>query len=246
MTSKTRSIQHIAAILLTASILPGCAHRAAENSKVAVERLVVKKIALVPVMEPERFVIENRGSAYGLIGPAGYAIKKGVEEGRSNLLTAGLRRQSLKVGEELTRALKEELAGRGYEVTVVTNVKRDADDPDDFDLGSIETDADAIVSAHYKDAGLFSGFSTLSYWPRLNVEVEMVAKIDEEKLYSESIHYGADARKPDDDSIPSDPKYVFGNYDEAMARQEEIVESMHIGVRALAARAAQLIRESGK
>ena len=246
MTSTTRRNLNIAAILLVTFILPGCAHRAAENSKVAVERPVVKKIALVPVMEPSRFAIENRGGPLNFLGPAGYAIKKGIEEGRSNLLTAALRSHSLKVGDEMTLALKEELAGKGYEVTVVSKVKRDEDEPDEFDYDSIETDADAIVSARYKDAGLLSGFSTMSYWPRLNVEVEMVSRIDEEELYSESINYGADGRKPDNDSIPSDPKYVFGDYEEAMARQLEIVESMHIGVRALAAQAAHQIRESDK
>ncbi|HJV25629.1 MAG TPA: hypothetical protein VJ673_08070 [Aromatoleum sp.] len=234
MTLITRSIRNVAAILLTVSILPGCARRAVENSEVEIERPAVKKIALVPIMEPRRFVIENRGSVSNLF------------RGRSKLLTAALHSQSLKVGEEMTSALKEELAGRGYEVTVVSHVTRDEDEPDEFDYDSIETDADAIISARYTDAGLLSGFSTLSYWPRLNIEVMMVSRADEEKLYSQSIGYGADARKPDDDSIPSDPKYVFGTYDEAMARQQEIVESMHIGVRALAARAAQLIRKSGK
>lgn len=240
-----KRIGHITAVCLAALIFPGCAHRGTEKSEPAVHRAAPRTIALVPVMDPPSLKVQNRGGPLGPLALPGYLVRRQVEKDRSSSLASVLRAHYLKLGDEMTSALKEELVNRGYAVSVVSQVERPEDDPDDVVFESIRTDADAVVIARYDDAGLLSGFSSLSYIPRLNLKVEMLSRSDQTELYSQSLDYGADARKPDEDMIPADQKYAFGTFEEAMTRQTEVIESFRAGIRALAARTASQIHQAG-
>lgn len=227
--------------------ISGCATRATQSTAALVKPTPVKKIVLVMVMEPPRMKVENRGSVLLLVaGPgAGYLINKAMEHDHSYTLTTGLQNASLKIGEEMSAALRDALAGKGYEVSIITDVKREAKDPDSIVYESINTDADAILSARFSEAGLFCGQFSTNYVPRLNLDVEMLRVSNKVELYSQTISYGADARKPTDEDIPADPKYAYGSFELAMNSQAEIAESFRTGIRAIANRIALQVRQNG-
>lgn len=245
MSAITKRTGYLVAILLTLSGLSGCVHNPSQQSEPIAKRPVVKKIALVAVMEPARLTVENRGGALNFLAFPGYVVKKNMESNRADDLTVGLRGESLNLGGETSAALQEELQRMGYEVALITKVRRQPDDPTDIDFQSIKTDANAILTAHYTDAGLFSGHSSTNYVPRLRLDVRLVMPDGEDDLYSQAIEYGAHAKKRTEDEIPSDPKYAYGTFAEAMEKQPEIVEGFRIGIHQLAALVAQQIRQAG-
>jgi len=161
------------------------------------------------------------------------------------LLASTLRNNSLKLGQEMSVALSEKLTAAGYVVEVLKDVKRRPDDPDELDFEKLTTDAEAILVARFETVGLYSGQFSTKFIPRLNTEVQLLARIDLSDLYSQSIQYGADARKVAEDQIPSDPKYSYASFDEAVERQSEIVESLRDGVSKTAALVASQIRNGG-
>ena len=97
------------------------------------------------------------------------------------------------------------------------------------------------------EAGAFSLFSSLVYRPQLNLKVRLVPRaFPEEALYALSVTYGADSGKADDDSVPSDAKYAFKDFDAIMANLPEVAESLNVGARAVANQIANQIRREIK
>ena len=235
-----------ALLLATAALLLGCANRPAQPVAVEVVRPVPQKIALVAVMDPPRLTIENRGSAWGVLALPGFFIQRNIESVRADSLTQAMRAQGLHLGEEMTAALGEELKRLGYTVHVVRNVKRPKDDPEGILYESVETDADAIVTARYAGAGLYAGQFSTNYLPRLNVDIDVVAKADQAELHSHSNYYGADARERTNDQIPADAKYAYASYDQIWDQQREVSEGFRAGLRQVAALAAKQLQQVGR
>lgn len=243
----TSSLARLGALLwFSVVLLAGCANRSAQPAEPVVIRPVPQKIALVAVQDPPMLNVENRGSALGLFALPGHMMQKDLDRSRSIQLTSMMRGHALRLGDEMTAALEAELVRRGYTVQVLKNVKRLKDDPDAIDYDSIETDAEAIVSARYFGAGLFAGYLSTSYLPRLNVDIDVVAKSDQSELHSHAIYYGVDARRPEPDQIPSDAKYSYGSFEQAIERQREVLESYRVGVRQIAALAATQLHQVGR
>jgi hypothetical protein len=243
----TSSLARLGALLLTSvALLAGCANRSAQPAEPVVIHPVPQKIALVAVQDPPMLYVENRGSALGVFAFAGHMIQKDLDRSRSIQLTSMMRGHALRLGDEMTAALETEFKRRGYTVQVLKNVKRLKDDPDAVDYDSIETDADAIVTARYFGAGMFAGYLSTSYLPRLNVDIDVVARSDQAELHSHSIYYGVDARRPEPDQIPSDAKYTYGSFEQVIERQREVLESYRVGVRQIAALAATQMHQVGR
>lgn len=195
----------------------------------------IKRIALVPVLEPAKLKIENRGTPLGMLGLIGYAVSKELQAKQSRELASVLRDQSLKLGEEMTSTLRQQLMSKGYEVVVVADVKRPPKDPDEIVFDSLPKDVDAVVVAYYENAGLLSGYSSTSYVPRLEFKIELLRRADEESLYSQGLDYGPFLH-PSDEDLPVDPKYVYGNFDQVLERKAEVAECYRTGIRVLAER----------
>lgn len=233
-------------LLATVVLLAACASKSNQPVEPVVVRPVPPKIALVAVMEPPRLTIENRGSAWGVLALPGFLIQRNIESGRADSLTQAMRAQGLQLGEEMTTALSEELTRLGYTVEVVRNVKRPKDDPEGIVYESITTDADAILTARYFGAGLYAGQFSTNYLPRLNVDIEVVAKADQSELHSHSVYYGADARERTDDQIPADARYAYASYEQIWNQQREVSEGLRAGVHQVAALAAKQLQKVGR
>jgi hypothetical protein len=237
-------IVYLTLILVCSVGLSACSTQTTK-SVAQVKNPQVKKIVVVMVMDPPRFVVENKGGPLMLLAIPGYIIKKSMDSNKSDVLTLGLQSAELKMGREMSSALRAELARKGYDVSITTDVKRAYDDPESISYESIKTDADAILSARFSEAGLYSARFSTNYIPRLNLDVEMLAAKGKAELYSQKISYGADASKATDDQIPCDPKYAYGSFDLAMENQPEVAESFRAGIRAIATRVAQQVRQNG-
>lgn len=238
-------IRNLIALLACCSMLAACSSRPSVPGEAIAERVRVKKIAVVPVNDPYPLTVENRGSALNLLALPGMLIQKQIADERSQYLASALKKQSLQIGEEISALLQKELSLAGYEAVVLKDVERPLENPDDFDLDSIQTDADAILSARFFSAGLYSAQFSTDFVPRLSLQIEMQARKDQAELYSESIYYGADARRAAPDQILADPKYAYGSFGTAMEKSDELAESFRQGIRQIAARVAKHLRDGG-
>lgn len=228
------------------AFLAGCASKPAQPVEAVVVRPIPTRIALVSVVAPPRMVIENRGSALGLFALPGLLAQRNMERTYADRLTQALRARSLNLGEEMTAALSAELTRLGYTVEVIRNARRPKDDPEGVEYDSIQTDADAIVTARYDGYGMYAGQFSTQYLPRLNVDIEVVRKSDQADLHAHSIYYGADASRSTDDQIPADARYAYGSFEQVMARPDEVAEGFRTGMRQIAALAAKQLHKVGR
>jgi len=193
-----------------------------------------KAIAMAPVLAPTTFSFENRGGMLDLLALPGYATSKGIEHSRVVELSNLLRTRGVRLGEEMTQALLDALKEAQIETQLMDNPARLPDDPLYLDYPKLQTDADLILTGVFDSVGFYSGRLSTKFLPRVNITISLVKRHNEEAVYSQSVYYGADARKPAEDQIPSDPKYAFASYDAAMAQPDELVQSLRDGIRQIA------------
>lgn len=206
-----------------------------------------QSLALIAIYDPSEFTVYNYGGGWRWLGMAnvllalpGHMMQKKVEAKYAAQLTKAMQEHDLHIGQALTVALSEALSQLGYTIELITTAKRLENDPAVLDFDSVNPAADMFVFVYYSDAGLYS-WRTPNYLPQLNIEVEVYRPHDEESVFAESLYYGAYASQPEDNQIPSDVKYAFATFDEAIHKRDEIAQSYQEGIALLAARAAQHI-----
>lgn len=220
--------------------LAGCASPPAE----APTKLVVKKIAILPVQELATASLENRNSVvYAVpIASVGFHLDS---KAKQQMFSEKLLAQKLTLGSDLTSYLAQTLAKDGFEVTILSEVPRPVDDPEDVDYETIKTDADAILHVYFDDVGLFSGMTSSDYLPRVNVEVRLHSTKRNEDLYDETLCYGVDARHGEKWAI-ADPKFAYPTFDTVMTKIPEIAAAFSAGAQAVGERAAGEIQSAVK
>jgi hypothetical protein len=243
---KNSSFDRLAMWLVLTLILAGCAGQN-RHTQQEVSKILVKKIAILPIKERQTFTLGNRVGPFAFLPGAGLWNGLGMAE-KSKEFAIKMREFNVTLGREITQALSDNLGQHGFETVILTDnkIRASPENPAEIRYHRIVTDADAILNVWIKEAGAFSVLSSVSYQPQLNLEVRLVSKLSEEFLYKLSIDYGANSGKTGDDSIPSDPKYRYKDYDTIMGKLPELVEALHFGAQALADQIANQIGHSLK
>lgn len=195
-------------------------------------------LSMAPVQPPATLDFENRGGALDLLALPGMFARRGIEYSRAVELANLMREHDVKLGEELTQALLAALQEQGVDVALLDDVPRFTDDPTAIDYAKFAAPHELVLSGNFDAVGFYSGRFTTQFRPRVNVTVNLVRCKDEKYIYSQSVYYGADARKPAEDQIPADPKYVFESYQDVMARPDDVVASLREGVQRIARQVA--------
>jgi len=205
---------------------------------------IVRKIALIQAAEPEEFEADNRGSLLDQFGVIGWAIRKDIEARGTRAIGSTFDDQTFRPGKEISEALLHALEKKGYEIEYVANPPRNPKDPEEIDWNALHTDADALILLEIDEMGLFSGFATSQYMPRLNVDLDMVSRDGEHDYFDLSIAYGADAETRNHEEIPSPSKYRFGSLQEAANQYEVLIDGFRYGINEMAnSFAAQIDRQ---
>ena len=175
-------------LLATTALLVGCASKPADTGP----KPVVRSIAIVPATLPTYYSLQNLSTVqfFVPIASIGYAMNS---KEKAKLLTARLPSQSFRIDEDLTSTLADSLRKMGYEVTVLTDIKRLLDDPDSQELNKLKHTSDAVVHIYFSDVGVLSPRSTTDYLPRMNVSVITYTVANKAYPYESTIYYGADA-----------------------------------------------------
>lgn len=217
--------------------LAGCAAKGPPPPKVTIQ-----KIALIPVTSPASFYTKNQVFVPFFPGPAAL-IGAASNREKSAIFNQKMEGSRLLLGAKLTSALQEELRAAGFEVTVLGNVPRPKDDPEDIDYARLQT-REPVLHVWFSDVSMQSGQASSVYLPRMDVTVSLLLKPESEgRLYSETFYYGESSRGNKYWSLPSDPKYSYADFDNMMTRSAEVAESYQSGVQAIAKRIARELRK---
>ncbi|MDL9998620.1 hypothetical protein QTI24_08420 [Variovorax sp. J22P240] len=233
MRAKSRAI----ALLLTVSIaaaLAGCASGPAEPKP------EIRRFTLIPVASPLHVSTANKTLALPLV-PALIvsSIDNRWKSARFDEKLASVRKA---MGEKMTAALLKELAAQGFEVTLLENVHRPADDPDAIDYKRLPT-REPVLHVTFDEVGMYAGRLSIDYQPKVNVSAQLWARPgDKAWLVSETFFFGADSSGDDDWSAPADPKYRYPDFDTLMSKSDEVAESYDVAIQALAKRVASQLR----
>lgn len=204
----------------------------------------VKTIAVIPVSDPTWFSLKNRSALEFIITPligVGTAIDSRHKAGE---FTTRLKAEMYPFGNELTKALVEDLNQKGFQASVLEGLNRPADDPDGIDYSEVKADADAVLHVYFTDIGVDSGYATVHYLPRVNIYGYLFNPRDGEYIHEDSIYYGVDSREGGTWSVRSDPRFAYASFDELMEKIPEVAVGFSIGAKAAARRLAENIRKA--
>lgn len=222
--------------VLALTLLSACA----SGPAAPVAKPVIKKIALVPAAEPKAISFESRSTAGVLVPLLGLAAAADTRN-RQAQLSARLQLERVALGDKLTQQMAAALREAGYEVEIVADVKRPADDPDNVDLLALETGADAVLQVRVVDVGIYSGHFSASYVPRVVTYGLMYSKGGVHTLYDAEVHYGAHAKEGKDWAVLGDPKHAWSGPDEILAKADDVKGAFVAGTSAAGSRMAQQV-----
>ena len=236
----TNKIVRSIGVILVILVVSGCA---SNGSKPVVARPVVKKIALLPVAAPLAYTVENRNPVVIVVPISTLAIRAENRE-KSRLLTQKMLELKTTIGGDLTKVLAEALREQGYEVIVLNDVSRKADDPDRIDYRAIKTDADAILHVYFREVGMYASMFSSDYLPRVNASAKLYAPSIDGGLYGENFHYGVDARAGKTWAVLADPKIAFPTFEALLGNPRELDGVFNFGAQALGRRMAEDIKRT--
>jgi len=226
-------------IAMLIAALAGCASRSTEVPT----KLVVKKIAILPVGELANASFENKNSVSFLfpIAATGFSLDS---RSKQQVFSEKLLAQHMTLGSDLTSYLAQALEKDGFQVVILAGVPRPVDNPEDVDYEKIKIDADAVLHVYFDDVGLFSGLASTDYLPRVNVRVRLHSTKRDEDLYDETLCYGVDARTGKAWAIAADPRFAYPSFDNVMARLPEVAAAFATGTQAIGRRTVVEIKSA--
>ena len=226
-----------AAAILLLSTAAACA----THSK-PVANKPIGSIAVIPATNPRWYSFENAAPPVGY--PFQYWVNKQDSNSKAKRFNDAMDPKSNRLGTDFTDEVVTALRGYGFTVTLLNDVPRTIDDPDNVDYDKVSTAADAILHLSISEVGLYSSHTSAKYVPRVNVFGKLFVKGQEDDLYSEDFCYGVDARKGKSWAIFPDPKFAYPSFDDVMSHTDEIRSSFAVGALEIAKRMSEQISGS--
>ena len=230
-------------VLISVTGMSGCAGKGKGQQEAEPVRVPIRKVAILPIQTPRVFTLDKSENALLFFGVIGHVIHSASVSSKNNEFGNKMREFTLPLGKDLMQSLQENLLAEKYEVVVLRDQDMGFADPSDFDYKKVNTDADAIIHVIFKDAGVDSPHRSLSYKPRLNVDVNIISPRNQETIDDWSIDYGANASKLDSGNIPADPKYAWPSFEAMMQKIPDVVEGLQQGPKLLGPHIAKTLRE---
>lgn len=227
-------------IAFTASVLSICA--LTERSLAEQAQPPIKSIAVIPVSEPTWYSLKNRNALEIVLSPligVGTAIDS---RSKAQVFTDKMSAQQPYLGEELTKALIAALNRQGYNASRLEGLQRLRGDEESIDYAEVKSDADAVLHVYFTDVGVFSGYSTVDYLPKVNIYGYLFNPKDGEYIHEETVYYGDDARTGKSWGVTADPNFKFPSFDSLIERASDVKSGFNNGAGAAGERLAQNIR----
>lgn len=190
---------------------------------------LVISVALAPVPTPEKVSVENRGGPLSLFAGLGCLADKTIQNDRVAKLKTLLSQQGFNPQEELRADLLKAFEAEGIKLGE-EDIKYVVDDPYAIDYHNSVDAQEHILQVAMPNLGLFSGYTTTKFLPRLNVSVDLVERKTEKTLFSKWFYYGADAKSDWDDQVTSPPDCAYADFEAAVAHIDQLTGAYRAGL----------------
>lgn len=207
-------------------VATGCANHPATPPP----KMHVTKIAFLPISEPDRVSVQNASGASLLVPIAGLALHADSKN-KENTLSDKMAIQNTLLGKTLSSYIEEDLKKGGYEVSVLDNVPRPKDDPDDIEYQDIKTDADVVLHIYFDEIGMISEAFSAGYHPRTYIKVELYHIKHDEDVYDETLCFGLDARPLRSCTMISGLDVSYPTFEAMTSKTTEISQMWNSGTR---------------
>jgi hypothetical protein len=228
-------------LLLATVFLFGCASKQVPTGP----KPVVRSIALVPATLPQAYSLQNLSAVQFLVPIAslGYAMNS---KAKAALLTQKIAADSFRIDQDLTDAVMNALRSKGYEVNMVSDLKRVVGSPDYIEYEKLPHVGDALVHVYFADVGIESPRSSTNYFQRVNVNTMVYVQQNKSYPYESAIYYGVDAKPGKEWAIEADPTLVYPDFDFVINNLETVRTNFKTGVKLAAERIADNIHAALK
>jgi hypothetical protein len=222
------------ALLLATALLLGCAN------KPTGPKPVVRSIAILPATLPTNYSLQNLSSVQLVVPIAGIGYAISSKE-KAKVLTQRMAEPSFRIDEDLTNAVADTLRKKGYEVTILTDVKRRPNDPDSLEVSEVKHTSDALVHVYFTAVGVVSPRNTTEYFPRMNAFVLCYTPANKSYPYETSVYYGFDADDDKSYSIAADASEKYGDFDVVLNSLEKVRTNFRASARKVGERLAEQV-----
>jgi hypothetical protein len=204
----------------------------------------VRKIALLQIEEPPKYLIHNIGGAamaFGLIGGLAQAAD-GIS--KTDRFTQQMKEQKVALGEQMAQTVAEALEKEGYEVVYLSNQRPKIKEDNKADYSQIQTDADAILDVGFLVVGYLSPSESPDYQPWIRTAARLVSTKDASVRYVQVLNYGAKLKYSSEkiENLPAEAKYAYGNFDILMTNSKQAAEGITEGIAPISRRIAEQLR----
>ncbi|WP_431274445.1 hypothetical protein ACQ858_20910 [Variovorax ureilyticus] len=222
----------------TALVLGGCA-----SSSQPEPRPEIRRIAVIPVVPPERLYVDNRSTALLLFPLPTLVADPILNRRKSTLFNEKMESVRLQLGMKLTDEVLQALKAEGFEASIVHDVKRPHNDPEGVEYTSLDP-KDAVLRVGFSTVGMHSSRFSNDYQPRVNAWASLLARPDPKAWAAEDyFYYGADAsRTPDAWNIPAAEKYRYPTFEALIDKADEVSEGYDVALRDLVQHIAKQLR----
>ena len=212
----------------------------------AAKNTALRKIVILHINPTHHFVVENSGvltAAFG--GILEHAFEDDANSKHATQYLELMKTKSVNFIPPLVDALQKELQAVGYEVSYTQQGPRLKDDKKTLDYANIKTDADALMTVWYGKTGYWSPTSKPSYGPQIIMGVKLTDAHTFETLFFKTFDVTQVAGQVTNDNVEAiapDPKYLFANWDDLIAKFDDSVSGLHDSEGLIAAHVAQRLK----
>ncbi len=189
------------------------------------DKLPARSVLLIPAAEPLEYTVTLRTAATMLFPIASLGA---VADGRqkSKDLTGLMKARSPAHGLFFAERVAHRLQAAGYQVRVLDGLVRNPQDPENIDVENLAFEEDVGLHLQFDAIGFHSGMSTLSYAPKLNVDVYSFPRGAAWYSYSTTLFFGVDARPNEDWAIVAPANATFPTF-EALIGDPAAVDAVY-------------------
>jgi len=191
----------------------------------AADPIPVRSVALIPASEPLEYNITLRSSVQFLIPLVATATHSDGKK-KTKSFTDLLKSKAPNHGAYLTDQIAERLRSGGYQVVVLNDIARPADDPDSIDYEKLAFENDIALQVRIEGIGFYSGFGSASYVPKVNVGALSFTRRGAKYPYEASVCYGVDAKPGKDWAILSPESFNYPTF-EALTADPSAVDAIY-------------------
>lgn len=217
---RSRVVTGLLGLLALAALLVGCATKPVPLDQAGAAR--IHKIALIPIREPEVFLVTNVGGAAALFGVIGGAIQGSNNNDRSKQYTQAIKGMSVQIAAALSAPLVQGLQAKGLEVTVLEGqYPKVAADGKSDDFSQIHTDADAILLVWFGYTGYWSGSFETGYHPWEVVAAKLLDANSKDILFRQNYSAWREPANQGTRYVDMHEKVGYASFDELLASAKD-------------------------